>query len=271
MLWAGMSGEVDFNKIVGFAVQSQAVGTLDIVDVSVNWNGSADAAKAVDTTAPEFKYQGEMTINAKAGDPVPTFEGASAYDKNDGVVDVIVEWSDGAVTDGKLNEGTHTAKLYAKDAAGNACEAYNITVKVEKNGSPVDSSSGSADSGSASDSSSEKGCASAVATLPAMLSLLGFAVVYSLAETDKLFYDALGLGDKNGNGRYKFVKNCVCLYTNEWTKNSTTLEKDMNSFEEKAITGEYYGKKLTTELDKLKEKYKKAYDEAKNAYTELKK
>ena len=182
MLWAGMSGEVDFNKIVGFAVQSQAVGTLDIVDVSVNWNGSADAAKAVDTTAPEFKYQGEMTINAKAGDPVPTFEGASAYDKNDGVVDVIVEWSDGAVTDGKLNEGTHTAKLYAKDAAGNACEAYNITVKVEKNGSPVDSSSGSADSGSASDSSSEKGCASAVATLPAMLSLLGFAVVYTFAK-----------------------------------------------------------------------------------------
>lgn len=95
--------------------------------------------------------------------------------------------------------------------------------------------------------------------------------VDSLAETDKLFYDALGLGDKNGNGRYKFVKNCVCLYTNEWTKNSTTLEKDMNSFEEKAITGEYYGKKLTTELDKLKEKYKKAYDEAKSAYTELKK
>jgi len=181
MLWAGISGEIDLNKIVGFAVQSQAAGTLDIVDVSVNWNGSADAAKTVDTTAPEFKYQGEMTINAKAGDPVPTFESASAYDKNDGVVDVIVEWSDGAVTDGKLNEGTHTAKIYAKDAAGNACEAYNITVKVEKNDS-VDSSSGSSDSGSASDSSAEKGCASAVATLPAMLSLLGFAVVYTLGK-----------------------------------------------------------------------------------------
>ena len=42
--------------------------------------------------------------------------------------------------------------------------------------------------------------------------------VNNLAETDKLFYDALGLGDENGNGKYKFVKNCFCLYTDEWTK-----------------------------------------------------
>ena len=41
---------------------------------------------------------------------------------------------------------------------------------------------GSADSGSASDSSAEKGCASAVVTLPAMISLLGFAVVYTLGK-----------------------------------------------------------------------------------------
>lgn len=95
--------------------------------------------------------------------------------------------------------------------------------------------------------------------------------VESLAETDKLFYDALGLGDKDGKGRYNFVKNCFCLYTNEWTKNSTTLEKETKQFEEKAITGEYYGSKLNNELESLKNKYKKSYEEAKAAYEELKK
>lgn len=93
----------------------------------------------------------------------------------------------------------------------------------------------------------------------------------SLAETDKLFYDALGLGDAEGNGKYKFVKNCFCLYTGEWTKNSTKLEKEMKQFEEKTITGVYYGASLTRELDALKAKYKNAYDEAKSAYAELKK
>lgn len=93
--------------------------------------------------------------------------------------------------------------------------------------------------------------------------------VESLAETDKLFYDALGLGDADGNGKYKFVKNCFCLYTAEWTKNSTTLEREMKQFEEKAITGVYYDAKLTSELESLKNKYKKAYEEAKSAYDEL--
>ncbi len=95
--------------------------------------------------------------------------------------------------------------------------------------------------------------------------------VDSLKETDKLFYDALGLGDKNGVGRYNFVKNCFCLYTDEWTKKSTTLEKAMNQFEEKAIAGVYYGESLTKELENLKTKYKTTYDEAKSAYKELKK
>ena len=95
--------------------------------------------------------------------------------------------------------------------------------------------------------------------------------VDSLNETDKLFYDALGLGDKNGVGRYNFIKNCFCLYTNEWTKNSTTLEKAMNQFEEKAITGVYYGESLTKELESLKTKYQATYDEAQSAYKELKK
>ena len=54
--------------------------------------------------------------------------------------------------------------------------------------------------------------------------------VNNLAATDRLFYDALGLGDENGNGRYDFVKNCFCLYTDEWTKKSTTLESATNTF-----------------------------------------
>lgn len=94
--------------------------------------------------------------------------------------------------------------------------------------------------------------------------------VDNLAETDKLFYDALGLGG-NGSKKYNFVKNCFCLYTNEWTKNSTTLEKEMSIFEDNAIAGVYYGASLTSELNKLKEKYKTTYEEAKAAYAELKK
>lgn len=95
--------------------------------------------------------------------------------------------------------------------------------------------------------------------------------ISSLAETDKLFYDALGLGNEKGEGKYNFVRNCVCLYTNAWTKNSTSLEKETNIFEERAITGVHYGKKLTTELENLKKNYKDSYDEAKAAWQELKK
>lgn len=90
-----------------------------------------------------------------------------------------------------------------------------------------------------------------------------------LSETDKLFYDALGI-NADKTPKYNFVKNCVCLYTAEWKKNSTTLERDMNQFEERAITGTFYGNKLTSELDALKEKYKAAYTEGKAAYEELK-
>ena len=34
------------------------------------------------------------------------------------------------MTDGKLNAGTYTVKLYAEDAAGNESSPYNITVTV---------------------------------------------------------------------------------------------------------------------------------------------
>ena len=95
--------------------------------------------------------------------------------------------------------------------------------------------------------------------------------VNNLAATDRLFYDALGLGDENGNGRYDFVKNCFCLYTDEWTKKSTTLESATNTFEENVIKGKYYGSKLNSELENLKRQYKTVYEQAAEAYAELKK
>lgn len=90
-----------------------------------------------------------------------------------------------------------------------------------------------------------------------------------LSETDRLFYDALGI-NADKTPKYNFVKNCVCLYTAEWKKNSTTLESDMNQFEERAITGALYGNGLTSALEELKAKYKTAYEEGKTAYQELK-
>lgn len=210
MLWGGISGDVDFNKIVGFAVQSQADGELDIADVSVNWNGPENAAKAVDTTAPEYTYGGEMTIEAKAGDLAPDFSSEKAYDKNDGEVKVIVKWSDGALTaDGKLNEGNHTVELYAEDAAGNKCESYVIRVAVTKGETPAESSSesesekpseseepsgsdGSASSGESLSGSGEdkpdptnKGCLSAVNTVSVSAVVLLIAGAFVLAKKKK--------------------------------------------------------------------------------------
>ncbi len=207
MLWGGISGDVDFNKIVGFAVQSQADGTLDIADVSVNWNGPADAAKTADTTAPEYTYGGDMVIRAKAGDAAPDFSSEKAYDKNDGDVKVIVKWSEGALTaDGKLNEGNHTAELYAVDKAGNKCESYVIEVIVEKRETPAEStsesekssesekpssgeSSGSGESVSGSDASkpdpANKGCIGAVNTVSVSAAVLLIAGAFVLAKKKK--------------------------------------------------------------------------------------
>lgn len=210
MLWGGITGDVDLNKVVGFAVQSKAEGTLDIIDVSVNWNGPEDAAKAVDTTAPEYTYGGEMTIRAKAGDSAPDFSSEKARDKNDGEIKVTVEWSVGALTaDGKLNEGTHTVKLYAVDKAGNKTEPYIVQVIVEKDETPDDSTSGSdsvkdsekpssgesaGGSTSGSDSSktdptkpdpANKGCLSAVNTVSVSAVVLLIAGAFVLAKKKK--------------------------------------------------------------------------------------
>ena len=205
MLWGGISGDVDFNKIVGFAVQSQAVGTLDIVDVSIKWNGPSDAARAVDTTAPEYTYGGDMTIEAVAGDSAPDFSSEKAYDKNDGEVQVLVKWSEGALTeDGKLNEGNHTVELYAVDAAGNKCEAYVVKVTVTKGENPgettsepesetnsesEESSLSSGESTIGSDSvkpeQTKKGCIGAVNTLSVSAVALLIAGAFVIANKKK--------------------------------------------------------------------------------------
>ena len=186
MLWAGISGEVDLNKIAGFVVQSSASGSLDIADVSVKWNGAEKAAKTVDTTGPEFEYSGEIVIEATEGDLAPTFENESAYDKNDGAVAVTVEWSAGAVTDGKLNAGEHTVKLYAVDAADNRSErVYTVTVKVSAKGNNPPDSGSVVDSGSDSGSSSGCGCNSFVTVSSVSLVLLAFVAVYVIIRKRK--------------------------------------------------------------------------------------
>lgn len=201
MLWGGISGDVDFNKIVGFAVQSQADGSLDIADVSIKWNGPADAARAVDTTAPEYTYGGDMTIEAAAGDSAPDFSSEKAYDKNDGEVQVIVKWSEGALTeDGKLNEGNHTVELYAVDAAGNKCEAYVINVTVTGSETPGESASetesgseGSSlspdestdGSGSVNPAPTKKGCFGAVNTISVSAVALLIAGAFVIANEKK--------------------------------------------------------------------------------------
>ena len=129
-LWTddSITGTVDFTKIAGFALKCSKE-SMDIAAVEVKWNGSADAGKLVDMYAPTVTYNGEMTFTFEEGDVAPEFT-ATAFDNNDGEVDVIVEWPQGALTDGKLNAGTYTVKLYAEDAAGNQSSPYNITVTV---------------------------------------------------------------------------------------------------------------------------------------------
>lgn len=167
--WGTLDKELDLNKIAGFAIKSSATANFDIADVSVKWDGDENAAKAVDTTAPEYEYSGEMTINAKEGDAAPTFENEKPYDKNDGYVNLIVQWSDNAVTDGKLNAGTHTVRLYAVDAAGNSTEPYVITVVVEQNTPPTPPKS-------------EKGCGGVIGGSAATLFIGTIALAYTLIK-----------------------------------------------------------------------------------------
>ena len=132
MLWtdANISGPVDLSKIAGFTIATTNT-PIDIAGVDIRWNGAADEVARVDSYAPTVTYNGKMQIALKVGDAAPDFSEATAFDNYDGALEVRVSWPEGAVTDGKVNEGTYTVKLYAVDAAGNESDAYNVTVTVE--------------------------------------------------------------------------------------------------------------------------------------------
>ena len=97
---------------------------------------------------------------------------------------ITAEWSEGAVTNGKLNEGKHTVRLYAKDAAGNISEVYTVTVTVEKNEAPdpvnpvdpVDPEPSEPDEPS-EDNGKKKGCSGAVGVSSAACAILALAGV----------------------------------------------------------------------------------------------
>ena len=174
-LWTDstISGAVDFTKIAGFAVKCTKE-SLDIAGVEIKWNGAADAVTLLDSYAPQVTYNGAMTFTFEEGEQAPEFE-ATAFDNKDGAVEIIVEWPDGAVTDGKLNAGKHTVRLYAKDAAGNESSPYNITVTVtEKETEPPtdgDKEPGGNDN-PGGDEPAEKGCFSSVVGSVAGLAVL---------------------------------------------------------------------------------------------------
>ena len=174
-LWTDstISGAVDFTKIAGFAVKCTKE-SLDIAGVEIKWNGAADAVTLLDSYAPQVTYNGAMTFTFEEGEQAPEFE-ATAFDNKDGAVEIIVEWPDGAVTDGKLNAGKHTVRLYAKDAAGNESSPYNITVTVtEKETEPP--TDGDKEPGGnenpGGDEPAEKGCFSSVVGSVAGLAVL---------------------------------------------------------------------------------------------------
>ena len=139
---------LDLTKIAGFAVKLSN-DTMDIAGVEIKWNGDAAAATMVDTYIPTLTYNGAMSFTMEEGDEVLTFADATAFDNYDKAPEVIVEWPEGAVTDGKVNAGEYTVKLYAKDAAGNESSPYHITVTVNEK-EPVDSPNSCASSVSGS-------------------------------------------------------------------------------------------------------------------------
>ena len=154
MLWtdSAIVGNVDFTKIAGFAIACMQ-DSLDIASVEIKWNGSSSAAFRSDVTAPTVTYNGGMSFTLKEGDAAPDFSEATAFDNFDGDVEVVVQWSEGAITDGKVNAGSHSVVLYAVDAAGNKSSEYTVTVTAEAEIEPDDSSSGVVtDSSSGSDS-----------------------------------------------------------------------------------------------------------------------
>ena len=117
-------------------LSKDALGTKVGVQNEQGNNAFADY-KAGDIKKPILYWQGKdvyrYEVNAeKPADSV--FQAViDVMDNKDGVVDestVQVLWQEGAVTDGKLNEGTWVVTLSVSDAAGNIAQ-HTITVVVE--------------------------------------------------------------------------------------------------------------------------------------------
>ena len=93
--------------------------------------------KTGDLKKPILYWEGKEVYYFNANEDVPSNEtflrAVSAMDTKDGAIaseNISILWQDGAVVDGKLQEGTWTVVISASDAAGNKAN-YTITVVVE--------------------------------------------------------------------------------------------------------------------------------------------
>ncbi len=117
-------------------LSKDALGTKIGVQNEKGNNEFADY-KAGDIKKPMLYWQGKDVYRYEANAEQPADSVFQAVidimDNKDGVVDestVQVIWQEGAVTDGKLNEGTWTVILSVSDAAGNTTQ-HTITIIVE--------------------------------------------------------------------------------------------------------------------------------------------
>ena len=93
--------------------------------------------KTGDLKKPILYWEGKEVYYFNANEDVPSNEtflrAVSAMDTKDGAIaseNISILWQDGAVVEGKLQEGTWTVVISASDAAGNKAN-YTITVVVE--------------------------------------------------------------------------------------------------------------------------------------------
>ena len=114
----------------------ETLGTKIGVQNEKGNNAVADY-KAGDIKKPILYWQGKDVYHYEANAEKPAdsvFQTViDVMDNKDGAVDestVQVLWQEGAVTDGKLNEGTWTVTLSVYDAAGNIAQ-YTVTILVE--------------------------------------------------------------------------------------------------------------------------------------------
>lgn len=75
------------------------------------------------------------------------------------------------------------------------------------------------------------------------------------SESTSIFYQALGID------KYNFVQDCVSLNTVEWQRNGTYLSNQLEIFEKKTITGQYY--------EVGSSKWNQAYESIKNDFAEV--